>query len=97
MRTRCCGTLGHPLLRRDHLRVDERNAGIGSSRWHNFTLDNSALRGKGSTIGVLSSRFDCNNNIIIGEEETKLLQYVDDTKAVLSDTELAHAHFNSLK
>ena len=32
--------------------------------------------------------------ILIGEEETKLLQYADDTTAVLSDRDSAHALFN---
>ena len=33
---------------------------------------------------------------IRGEDETKLLQYADDTTAVLSDIDLAHALFNIL-
>ena len=34
--------------------------------------------------------------IRIGEDETKLLQYADDTSAVLSDIDSAHALFNLL-
>ena len=34
--------------------------------------------------------------ILIGKEETKLLRYVNDTTAVLSDKDSAHALFNLL-